>query len=206
MNGRQSGEVSAERILKATISALVVATLILVLVIWPFRFGIGMVQEEPASTESDAVPPAPAADAGESTTAEDELAALIAGNIRDAEPGFQVSYPEPFKSEQVQIALDSGEEVEFKAHMAPGDTIVYSWRSPQPLYVDLHGEPYTYPDEPAERYEEIDGMASGSGRVTARFAGMHGWFWLNTSEVPVVIELSVSGYYEKLEEVHRSSP
>ena len=32
----------------------------------------------------------------------------------------------------------------------------------------------------------------------APFEGEHGWFYLNISEQPVTIQLSVNGYYEKL--------
>ncbi len=32
----------------------------------------------------------------------------------------------------------------------------------------------------------------------APFAGEHGWYWLNVSETPVKIKLTVTGYQEKL--------
>lgn len=188
----------AGRILKATLAALAVAVLVTVLVIWPAWFGIG------PTVRSTAVTGAPADDAA--AAVEDELAAIMAGNIRPAEPGLQKAYPQAFRSEVVRIPLDPSQEVEFKAHMSPGDTLVYSWKSSQPLYVDMHGEPYTYPEDPAVRYEEIDGASSGHGRLTAAFSGMHGWFWLNTSDQAVEIELEVSGFYDKLEEVYRSAP
>ena len=194
------------RVLKATLSALAVAVVILVLVVWPVWFGIGPTVREPAAQPQVANEAQSEAAAPESSAAEDELAAIMAGNIRPAAAGTQKSDPEPFRTDVVDIPLEPGQEVEFKAHMQTGDTIVYSWQAPQPVYVDLHGEPYTYPDEPAVRYEEADGVPSGNGRVTAAFPGMHGWFWLNTSEEALVIQLKVSGFYSKLEEVYRSEP
>ena len=199
-------QVEPARVLKATLSALAVAVLVLVLVVWPVWFGIGPTVREPAAQPAGTGAAQSQSDAPESGAAEDELAAIMAGNIRPAAAGTQQSYPEPFRSDVVDIPLEPGQQVEFKAHMQPGDTIVYSWRAPQPVYVDVHGEPYTYPDEPAVRYEEADGVESGNGRVTAAFAGMHGWFWLNTSEESLVIQLKVSGFYGKLEEVFRSEP
>jgi len=188
---------SAARIWKATISALVTSIVILVTVVWPTQYSLdptsvgGLVGLKPAVVEGPG--------------SVDELEAIIAGNIRDAEPGAQRAYAERFQSEAVAIQLASGEEVEFKAHMKEGDTLLYSWQSPQPLYVDMHGEPLTYPKEKAVRYEEIDGAQSGHGRITAPFSGMHGWYWMNTSDSAVVIDLNVSGYFDKLEEVYRSS-
>ena len=208
MNEPTNGAPSSARIWKATAAAIVIAALFLFIVL------------RPAQQTSAPAPPAQQADApaaadgtsaaeqpaSEALSAEDELAALMQGNIRAAEPGVQKSYDSSFKSEVFQIAMAPLEEVEFKAHMQPGDALVYSWTSPQPVYVDMHGEPYTYPEEPAVRYEELDGVTSGHGRVTATFPGMNGWFWLNTSEEPIVIELRASGFYEKFEEVYRKAP
>lgn len=187
---------------KATLVAAVIAALFLFIVLrTPDR--------SPAPTPSSATTgetAAPGASQDSASEPVDDLAAIMEGNIREAEEGVQKSYPSAYKSEVVQIAMAPSEEVEFKAYMQPGDTLVYSWTSPQPVYVDMHGEPLTYPDEPAVRYEELDGVSSGNGWVTATFEGRNGWFWLNTSEETIVIELKVSGYYEKMEEVFRQSP
>lgn len=186
------------RVWKATLAAAVLAAVILAFLLWPSERILNPNVEQTAPvTDGEPV--------GE-LSAEDELAALIEGNVRDAAPGVHVSRDRPFKSEVVEVPLASLEEVEIKAHMQPGDTLLYSWSSPQPLYVDMHGEPYTYPDDPVARYEEVDGVSAAHGRVTVPFAGMHGWFWLNTSEEPVVVRLEVSGFYDRLEEVYRSSP
>ena len=201
MNESSNGAPSSARILKATAIAVLVAAVFLYVVIEPSK-------RAPALAQTSQAAPAGTAEAPAATepASRDDLAAIMEGNIRAAEPGVQKSYTEPFKSEVVKISMVGGEEVELKAHMQPGDTLLYSWTSPQPLYVDMHGEPFTYPEEPAVRYEEVDGVTSGNGRVTATFPGMNGWFWLNTSEEAIVIELKVSGYYEKLEEVYRKAP
>ena len=34
--------------------------------------------------------------------------------------------------------------------------------------------------------------------VVAPFSGEHGWYWLNISEKPVTIKLTVTGYYDKM--------
>jgi hypothetical protein len=196
MNEAVPEQASAARIWKATGAALVVASLILVTVIWPIEFGIG-----PLSS-GGRTDPDHALDEPDVST---ELDEIMAGDPSAAPVGAQKSHAGPFKSDTVEIAMAAFEEVEFKARMNKGDALLYSWQSPEPVYVDMHGEPLTYPDDSAVRYEALDGVQSGHGQVTAPFSGMHGWYWLNTSDKDIVIELKVSGYYDRLEEVYRGS-
>ncbi|MEJ8566106.1 hypothetical protein [Elongatibacter sediminis] len=183
---------------KATLIAVVVAAAILAAIILSSR------EEEEAAPAAESREASNSAQEAPVAAPEDDLAALIQGNIRPAKPGTFRRSDSAYRTETVSIPLPVSGEVEVKAHMKPGDTMVYSWTSPQSMYVDVHGEPYTYPDEPAVRYEEIDGVQSGHGRLTAAIEGMHGWYWLNTGEDDAVIELQVSGYFERLEEVYRS--
>ena len=194
MNDSPNTPTSAERIWKASFIALAVAVIILLTVVLPAFYGIapGQTVEKPVSQAVDEQPVSKALDEPESN-AMDELAKFMSGGVIEAEPGLHKPYGEPFKTEVVLIPLDEFGEVEYKAHMNEGDTILYSWKSAQLMYVDLHGEPFTYPEDEVVRYEELDGVTSGDGRVTASFPGMHGWFWLNTSETADVIELTVSG-------------
>ena len=206
MNDSPNTEPSAERIWKASFFALVVAVIILLTVVLPAGYGIapGQTVEQPVSQVGNVQAVTEVLDEQESN-AMDELANIMSGGVLEAEPGSHKPYTEPFKTEVVLIPLDEFGEVEYKAHMKEGDTILYSWKSVQLMYVDLHGEPFTYPEDAVVRYEELDGVTAGDGRVTASFPGLHGWFWLNTSETADVIELTVTGYYDKLEEVYRSS-
>jgi len=36
------------------------------------------------------------------------------------------------------------------------------------------------------------------GSLVAPFGGEHGWYWVNFNEFPVVVSLSVTGYYEDI--------
>jgi hypothetical protein len=187
---------SSARLWWATVAALAAAIVLLITVVLPAEYGI-----DPVSVGRLLGLNALNREAPEVT---DELAAIIAGDIRDAAPGVQKGYDEPYREEEVAIELASLEEVEYKARMQEGDTLLYSWAVEQPLYVDMHGEPFNYPEGEAVRYEEKDGVTFGHGRVTATFPGHHGWYWLNTNEAPVTVRLKVSGYYERLEEVYRN--
>ena len=48
------------------------------------------------------------------------------------------------------------------------------------------------------RYEEADGINGRNGSLVAPFKGEHGWYWVNASEKPVTITLTVTGYHDKL--------
>ena len=207
MNGSARETVSATRLWKATAAAVVVAGILLVTVVLPAEYGIdptsvgrllglGRLDAEPATS-------APAV-AGEPAAPMDELEALMAGNTVAAAPEAHRSEARPFTSEETAIRLAPLEEVEVKARMSPGDTMLYAWQTSAPIYVDTHGEPFDYPDSPAVRYAEEDGVSSANGRITAPIAGLHGWYWLNSSEDPITITLKTSGYYEDLDEIYRN--
>ena len=206
MNETDRDEAAASTIWKATAAALAVAAILLVAVVLPAEYGI-----DPTSfgrmtgldrLGSSAAPP-PADDGAEAPV--DELAELMAGNTVAAEPGAHKAHSATFVVEETVILLESLEEVEVKSRMVPGDTMLYSWEATGSVYVDTHGEPHDYPDTPAVRYAEQDGITSDSGRITAPVAGLHGWYWLNTNEGPITITLKTSGYYENLDEIYRNS-
>jgi hypothetical protein len=113
-----------------------------------------------------------------------------------------------FASNELIIKLGSGEQVEYKALMQQGDTIIYSWSVNQGIvYTDFHADPgkdaSLYPDDYFIRYRESE-TASSSGSIVAPFSGNHGWYWLNIEEHPIEISLSVAGFYSEIKELGRS--
>lgn len=107
----------------------------------------------------------------------------------------------PLKSETVRVELGLDESVEYKVEMNGGDSVVYQWKVLEGnVYYDFHGHPHHEETEFFNRYTEGEGNQR-SGTIMAAFAGQHGWFWLNLSQGPVVIELNVSGFYDKIVEI-----
>ena len=107
----------------------------------------------------------------------------------------------PLKSETVRVELGLDESVEYKVEMNGGDSVVYQWKVLEGnVYYDFHGHPHHQETEFFNRYTEGEGNQR-SGTIMAAFAGQHGWFWLNLSQGPVVIELNVSGFYDKIVEI-----
>ena len=48
------------------------------------------------------------------------------------------------------------------------------------------------------RYEEHQEGSGNDGSLVAPFAGEHGWYWLNYNEYPVVVTLTVEGYFDDI--------
>jgi hypothetical protein len=185
----------------ASAIAVVVATLLLVIVVLPAEYGVDPTSAGRLLGLTKLSAPEPAGEAASL----DELEQIMAGNTVPAAAGSHSEHSAAWSGEEVVIELASLEEVEWKARVAAGGTILYEWHADAPVYVDAHGEPYDYPESPAVRYREVDGIATAYGRITASFDGLHGWYWLNTNEQPLSIRLRLVGYYEDLGEVFRSA-
>lgn len=115
-------------------------------------------------------------------------------------PAVHQAQPEPAKSEVLTIELPADAETEIKAVLPKGKMILYSWKvDHDSIYVDFHGHDPDWEDKSAfVRYEEKDGSAGANGSLVAPFTGEHGWYFLNTNGFPVVLTLSIQGYYDKL--------
>jgi hypothetical protein len=104
-------------------------------------------------------------------------------------------YDTPFKSDTVKIKLGPDGELEYKAVMKTGQSMVYSWSvNKGSVYYDFHGEPANPKD--SKRYQEVQETKSANGVFVAPFDGKHGWYWLNLTSEPIEITLKLAGFYE----------
>ena len=129
------------------------------------------------------------------------LDALGAGKAGKPITEVMHAHPRKYYSGNIQIEIAGKEELEYKATLALGEPLLYSWRvQGGPVYFEFHGEP-TEGNWPAVYFRsyEIEQRASEShGSFIAPFTGQHGWFWRNLSDRPAVITLQASGYYSRL--------
>ena len=106
------------------------------------------------------------------------------------------------RTETLRVKLDFDGRTEVKAVMKKNKAIVYSWKvEGGDAYVDFHGHDPARGKDFWVRYDEAgqeQGIAGRSGSLVAPFDGEHGWYWLNTAQEPITIELTVTGYFEKL--------
>ncbi|MBB6094999.1 hypothetical protein HNQ60_003886 [Povalibacter uvarum] len=102
-------------------------------------------------------------------------------------------------SETLTITLQPGQQTELKTLLKTSQMLLFSWQAEGgQVYTDFHGHEPGAGDDFWVRYEEQQAGTEGRGSLVAPFEGEHGWFWLNISETPVTIKLSVNGYYEKM--------
>lgn len=105
----------------------------------------------------------------------------------------------PPRSETLTIKLDVDEETEIKAMLAAGKMMLYSWSVDRgQIYSDFHGHDPEAGDEYWVRYKEQQEGRGNNGSLVAPFSGEHGWYWQNYNGFPVVVTLTVTGYYDDI--------
>ncbi|MGZ9808898.1 hypothetical protein ACXN5S_00360 [Pseudoroseicyclus sp. H15] len=111
----------------------------------------------------------------------------------------------PYREDTILVRVGGLDEfygqVEYKITMKAGDTMLYSWSSPEELYYEFHGhdDPNAHGGGagPMEVMTYATGRANEvSGRLTAPIDGIHGWFLANRKMEPVMMELHLAGWYE----------
>lgn len=111
-----------------------------------------------------------------------------------------------WKSEVLEIRLGPDEEIEYKALMRQGDTLVYSWSTDEgQTYYDFHGHNADFGESFFTRYDEREGSAS-AGAIVAPYDGQHGWYWLNIEAEPLTINLKVAGYFDEVIKIDLQPP
>ena len=105
------------------------------------------------------------------------------------------TYSIPFRTDDIDIPLGKDGELEYKVRMQSGGTLIYSWKCPESLYIDFHGEADKDPGK-AVSYTVVQEAKEGHGSLIAPFTGIHGWFFQNQTDHVTVIHLKMSGFYE----------
>lgn len=179
---------SKKSLLKYTILSVIFALVTLILVILPAEYNldptgigekIGLTVFNPEKSESSVAE----SSVEESSETEKTLVAEYkASNV--------VNLPET-----IEVTVPAGRGVEYKFYMQQYQKMIYQWKTDNsPLYFDLHGEPEGDTTGYFESYA-IATLVEMEGSFTAPFSGVHGWYWKNTSNEPVTVELVVSGEY-----------
>jgi len=182
MNAPQPHATRRQALLSSVIALLVAAVVVLVAVL-PAEYGVdvtglGRVLSLTAMGEAKAV------------------AAATGGDFPVAH-----THERKHRSATIEINVKPKEELEYKATLAQGEPLLYSWRAKGgAVYFEFHGEPTEgeWPKDYYRSYEIKESSEAAQGSFTAPFTGNHGWYWRNLSEEPVTITLEVSGYYSKV--------
>ncbi|BDQ66145.1 hypothetical protein N5C36_12320 [Shewanella xiamenensis] len=166
--------VSTKTLVKASVSATVVAAIALVTFILPAEYNI-----DPTGVGQKL---------GLTSIAQ---AAEADGTV--AVTGTQASNTE---FQTIEVVVPAGRGVEYKFAMTQYAKMTYEWITDgDALYFDLHGEPKGDTTGYFESYT-IATSNEMKGSFTAPFAGSHGWYWKNKTDKPIAVQLQVKGQYE----------
>jgi hypothetical protein len=199
---------SMGKIVLATVVAMIVAAVILVVAVLPAEYGIdplgtgkllGLTDLAKASEKS--APPAAAS--GDTATA--IINPVLLPPVNGAAPVMKnafIAQPQRYKIDSREYTIPPHEGMEIKYHMNKGAGLVYSWNTDNTVTFEFHGEPNVKPagagKDYYETYELNDqaGKNQGSGTFIAPSTGIHGWFWENKSDKPVKLKLVSAGFYD----------
>ena len=171
-------------IVKATIIALAVALVILFAAVLPAEYGIDPLKTGRMMGLTGLAQTAETATSGRATP--------VQTGIYTAQNGI-------YKTDSEDMSLRPGEGVEVKYHMQKGAEMVYGWKADGKLQFEFHGEPDVKP-KPGyfESYllDDKVGVDHMYGSFTAPTTGIHGWFWANKTDKPVMFHLTTAGFYD----------
>jgi hypothetical protein len=117
--------------------------------------------------------------------------------------GTYRQYQATHRTDSVDIPVrPNGGEIEYMVKMKQGDSMVYSWRAvdiaaPNRLTSEFHGHTDRAPGTTGTLIFYRKGTGgTESGSLIAPFDGTHGWYLKNDTDRPVVVRLTLAGFYE----------
>ena len=176
---------SGRSLLKATLVAIVIAAIVLVVAVLPAEYGI-----DPLG-------------AGRALGLDELAAASEEAAANEANPsGLVTNDATPLHRQLNQYRVDTREfkippmvGMEFKYELDKGATMIYEWKSSFFVDFDFHTEPEGAPRGTSDSFEK--GTAAQSrGGYTAPYDGIHGWYWENKTDREITLTLTASGFFQ----------
>ena len=172
--------------MKASVAALVVATILLVTVVFPAEYGI-----DPLGTGG-----ALGLSALSGGTAPEEPVPRPAGEkVAPVQEGPFALYPAAFKVDSRDLVLGPYEYVEYKYHLERGATMLFSWRASGDVMHDMHGDPEGESSSTAAVSFDARPRRQAEGSFEAPFTGIHGWYWENPGGETITVRVTTAGFY-----------
>ena len=172
---------------KATLVALAVAIVVLVIAVLPAEYGIDPTGIGEATGMLDLYE----AGAGVNPTA-----AVIT-----ADPsGPLVPQAAKYKVDKMAFTLPPGGSIEYKYQLAEGAGMVYTWQATGNVEFDFHTEPEGKGAAGSESFEKGESL-TGHGTYRARYPGIHGWYWRNLTRDEVTVTVTTAGFYSEARQI-----
>lgn len=208
VNPPPAGELPSSRaLLRSTALAALVAGLILVCVVLPAEYaidptGVGRVLglTRMGEIKMELAEEAAAAEAAEALAARSNgLSEPATEALTGATADSATAVAPAVASDTVRVELAPGQGREIKLAMKEGAEVRFEWTVEGGV---VNSD--THADRPGLSYH---GYAKGrsqerdAGVLVAAFDGMHGWFWRNRGQTPVVVTLRTEGEYQDVREI-----
>ena len=195
---------SGKRLIVSVVIAAAAGLLLVIAVIMPAEYGIDplgtgrllgleTITAEPTRTIeiTDVI-------GGNETVAEAEIPDF-GDPVPLPNPAVHQDETQPPQRVTMQVPIGAEEETEIKTVLGEAKVILYSWSVDRgDIYSDFHGHAPEFGQGFFVRYEEHQEGSGNEGSLVAPFAGEHGWYWLNYNEYPVVVTLTVEGYFDDI--------
>lgn len=188
---------SSKSLFRATLTALAIAALALVVLVLPAEYGIDPtnIGRVLGLTQMGEIKRTLASEAAADAARETKLAAS------ERESKAKSGNDSTFRAESLSVVIYPGENIEVKLSMRTGDRADFSWTADSSsVYYDMHGHTLTLPRKPPHQYSTGE-LRSASGEIAAEFDGVHGWYFENRSERVVTIRVKAVGNYRALMEM-----
>ncbi len=207
---------SSRQLLRSTIIAAVVATVLLVTVVFPAEYGkdwtgIGrllglteMGEIKVALAREAAADAAATASEREQQAASAPAAIAPPSTVRNTAAASPPAVaPSPASApvsatdwrDEVSFSLAPGEGIEIKLVMKEGEKARYAWNVEGGVVnYDTHGDGFGR----SISYVKGRGVPADKGELVAAFTGNHGWFWRNRGDAPVTVLLRTGGQYSSI--------
>jgi hypothetical protein len=202
---------SLKTLLTATLTALLVAAAMLVVVVLPAEYGLDplgtgrLLGLTELASASEKPAPRPAAGKAPEPMTASIVPVLVPSPTGDA-PTMKntfIAQPHRYQIDSREITLAPREGMEIKYNMKKGAGLLYSWTASGTLQFEFHGEPDVKPagKESTDYYEsyELDrteGKNQAHGTFIAPSTGIHGWFWENPGSSEVKLKLVAAGFFD----------
>ncbi|HEX4999254.1 MAG TPA: hypothetical protein VFY29_13590 [Terriglobia bacterium] len=199
---------SIGKLLLATLVALVVAAVVLVVAVLPAEYGIDPMGTGKVLglTTLAQTTQTPAAAEGSEFIIAPVLEPAVGNGAPHVRNAF-IAQPKGYRIDSREIILGPREGMEIKYNMKKGAGLVYSWTADRNVAFEFHGDPNVKPEGFAgtdyyESYELDDktGKDQQHGTFVAPTSGIHGWFWENPTTEQVKLKLVSAGFYDWIQE------
>ena len=156
----------------------------------------------PQGTETATEAEATDTEAAPKTASTASAASTPAPKYKEVEsPGAAKALATTYRSDMTEIAVApkgdpaGGDKLEFMVKMKSGDPMLYSWEAVDggDFWHEFHG----HTEEAVTFYQKAEGLKH-QGSLSAPFDGIHGWYFENRSDKPVIVRLRLSGFYERM--------